>query len=154
MLRGETNLRCGTCGFAGLLLAGLLAVIPLPAYAGHDQDEEDLTYFLPMPPERAKRLLEGGETVLFIDLREPEEFKRERLPGAKSIPLRELNAQHEKIPKAGRVVLYCACGVGNIEEGFAYQTLRNLGYRNVSVLQGGFSEWRRLGYPIETEPRS
>lgn len=154
MLTGELNRRCGGRAFAGLLLAGVLAVIPSPGYAGHDQDEEDLTYFLPMPADRAKSLLEAGEKVLFVDLREPEEFKRERLPGAKSVPLRELNAQHEKIPKAGRVVLYCACGVGNIEEGFAYQTLRNLGYRNVSVLQGGFSEWRRLGYPIETEPRS
>jgi rhodanese-related sulfurtransferase len=137
-----------------LLLSLVVAWMPLPAQAGHDQDEDDLTYFLPTPPERAKRLLDGGETVVFIDLREPEDFKRARLPGARSIPLRELTAQYEKVPKSGRVVLYCACAVGNIEEGFAYQTLRNFGYRNVSVLEGGFSEWRRLGYPVETEPRS
>jgi rhodanese-related sulfurtransferase len=137
-----------------LLLGLFLASSPSPVLAGHDQDEQDLIYFLPILPSRAKSLLDGGETVTFIDLRESEEFKRERLPGAQSIPLKELQARHNKVPKSGRVVLYCTCGVGNIEEAFAYQTLRNLGYRNVSVLEGGISEWRRLGYPIETDPRS
>ncbi len=154
MLTYKDISRWRSSGLLILLLSTTLAFIPVSIQAGHDQDEEDLTYFLPTPPDRAKRLLDSGETLLFIDLREPEEFKRERLPGARSVPLRELNAQHEKIPKTGRVVLYCTCGVGNIEEGFAYQTLRNLGYRNVSVLEGGITEWRRLGYPVETGPRS
>ena len=126
----------------------------LPAQAGHDQVEDDLIYFLPIPPDRAKQLLDGGEQVLFIDIREPEDFKRERLPGAVSIPLKELSAQHEKVPRSGRVVLYCTCGPGNIEEGYSYQLLRDMGYRNISVLQGGITEWQRLGYPVEKGPRS
>lgn len=150
----NTLLRWNACRCAVLLVAILVACTPSPLSAGHDQDEEDLTYFLPMPPERAKSLLDAGEPVVFIDLREPEDFKVVRLPSARSVPLRELQAQHDKVPKTGRVVLYCTCGVGNIEEGFAYQTLRNLGYRNVSVLVGGITEWRRLGYPVDTEPRS
>lgn len=136
-----------------LLLAVLLMSLPSSVLAGHDQDEQDLIYFLPIPPARVKSLLDGGEMVIFIDLREPDEFKRERLPGAQSIPLKDLQARHHKVPKSGRVVLYCTCGVGNIEEAFAYQTLRNLGYRNVSVLEGGISQWQRLGYPLDTEPR-
>ena len=129
-------------------------VIPMPGYAGHDQDEEDLIYFLPMPPTRAKQLLDAGEKILFFDLRDSEEFKRNRLPGAVSLPLQQLQSQQGKVPRAGRVVLYCACPPGKIEEGHSYQLLRNAGYRNVSVLEGGISEWQRLGYPIETEPRS
>jgi rhodanese-related sulfurtransferase len=144
-----SRLRCIT-----LLLGLLAAVTPWPLHAGHDQDEEDLTYFLPIAPERAKQLLDTGEKIVFFDLREPEEFKRERLPGAVSLPLKELPSHMGKVPRAGRVVLYCTCGPGNIEEGYSYQLLRNMGYRNVSVLVGGISEWRRLGYPIETEPRS
>lgn len=138
----------------GLLLSVLVACMPLPVQAGHDQVEDDLIYFLPIAPDRAKQLLDGDEQLLFVDIREPEDFKRERLPRALSIPLRELSAQHEKIPRAGRVVLYCSCPPGNIEEGYSYQLLRDMGYRNVSVLQGGISEWRRLGYPIDTDPRS
>lgn len=154
-MRGRREKRGWRCaGLPVLLLGALVTASPSYVLAGHDQDEQDLTYFLPIPPARAKSLLDGGEPVIFIDLRAPEEFKRTRLPGAQSIPLNELQARHAKVPKSGRVVLYCTCGVGNIEEAFAYQTLRNLGYRNVSVLEGGISEWQRLGYPVDLEPRS
>lgn len=140
----------------GRLFCALFAAFALimPAHAGHDQDEEDLIYFLPMPPARAKQLLDSGEKIFFFDLRDPEEFKRDRLPGAVSLPLQQLQSQQDKVPRAGRVVLYCSCPPGKIEEGYSYQLLRNAGYRNVSVLEGGISEWQRLGHPIETEPRS
>jgi len=136
----------------GALLAALTLV--MPAHAGHDQVEDDLVYFLPIAPARAKELLDAMEKILFFDLREPEEYKREHLPGAVSLPLKQLPSKYAQVPRAGRVVLYCACGPGNIEEGYSYQILRDAGYRNVSVLEGGFAEWQRLRYPTETEPRS
>lgn len=134
-------------------LLGFLA-FAMPAYAGHDQVEDDLTYFLPIAPARAKELLDAGEKVLFVDLREPDDFRREHLPGAMSLPLRELPSHFAKVPRTGRVVLYCSCGPGNIEEGYSYQILREQGYRNVSVLEGGMTEWLRLSYPVEKEPHS
>lgn len=140
-------------GAPHLLLLGILACVPWPVYPGHDQPTDDLVYFLPMPPDRAKRLLDVGENIVFIDLRPAAEFKAERLPRAQSIPLNELSRRHAEIPKTGRVVLYCGCPPGKVEEGYAYQTLRDLGYRNVSVLEGGFAEWRNRGYPVETSAR-
>ena len=138
---------------AGLLVVMALALTPLPNRAGHDQPTEDLVYFLPIAPERAKRLLDGGEKLWFIDLRTAVEFKQRRLPGARSIPLTELERRYHEIPKAGRVVLYCACPPGKVEEASAYQLLRNFGYRNVSVLEGGFEEWVRRGYPVAGDAR-
>lgn len=132
-----------------LLLLSLLVCAPAPSRAGHDQPTDDLVYYLPIAPERAKRLLDVGEKIVFIDLRPSPEFKQQRLPRAQSIPLKELDKRHPEIPKAGRVVLYCGCPPGKVEEGYAYQLLRDLGYRNVSVLEGGFAEWRRRGYPVE-----
>ncbi|MEA2952930.1 MAG: cytochrome c oxidase cbb3-type subunit [Alphaproteobacteria bacterium] len=136
------------------VLGVLLLLAPLPAWAGHDQDEDDLVYFLPIAAEHAKRLLDSGEKLFFFDLRDPEDFKREHLPGARSIPLKQLSKGFQRIPTAGRVVLYCGCPEGRIEEGYAYQLLRQMGYRNVSVLEGGFTEWRKLGYPVETDGSS
>lgn len=133
-----------------LLLLSLLLYISLPVRAGHDQPEEDLIYFLPILPERVKRLLDVGERIQFIDLRLQDEFQRQHLPGARSIPLKELERRHPEVPKSGYVILYCGCPPGKVEEAFAYQWLRHLGYRNVSVLQGGFNEWRKLGYPVES----
>jgi rhodanese-related sulfurtransferase len=150
----KKTLRCRFRLSVGVLLSLLIGWTSLPVQAGHDQVEDDLVYFLPISPDRLKGLLESGEPLFLVDLREPEEFKHGRLPNAHSIPLKELPAQHEKIPRAGRVVLYCSCGPGNIEEGYSYQLLRDMGYRNISVLEGGMSEWQRLGYPVDTEPRS
>jgi len=133
-------------------LAMLLLCLPLsaPCLAGHDQPEEDLVYFLPIAPDRAKRLLDVGEKIVFIDLRSRADFAQQRLPGARSIPLNELEKRYPEVPKTGRVVLYCACPDGRIEEGFSYQLLRDQGYRNVSVLEGGFAAWRARGYPLES----
>jgi rhodanese-related sulfurtransferase len=142
-------LRLITCALGGILLLS-----SVPSRAGHDQVEDDLVYFLPIAAEHAKRLLDSGEKLFFFDLREPEDFKREHLPGARSIPLKQLSKGFQRIPTAGRVVLYCSCPDGNIEEGYAYQLLRQMGYRNVSVLEGGFREWKRLDYPVETDGSS
>jgi rhodanese-related sulfurtransferase len=135
----------------GMLLTMIAAIMPLSAYAGHDVPEDDPNYYLPMPPDRARDLLEAGEHLLFVDLRTPDEFKKDRITGAMSLPLADLPSQYEeKIPHSGRVVLYCACPPGNNQEGESFRLLRDGGYRNVTVLVGGISEWRKLGYPIET----
>ncbi len=135
-------------------LSGMLILAPLASWAGHDQVEDDLVYFLRIQPDRVKQLLDSGEQLWLVDLRDAEEFKRQHLPGAHSLPLKQLQKSFQKIPRTGRVVLYCSCPGGNIDEGYSYQLLRELGYRNVSVLEGGFAEWTRLGYPVETDDSS
>lgn len=134
-------------GFGWILLAASL-VTTLSIRAGHDQPTEDLVYFLPIAAERAKQLLDSGEKLIFIDLREPAAFAARRLPGARSIPLKELPQRLEEVPKTGRVVLYCGCPPGKVEEAYAYQLLRDNGYRNVSVLAEGFEGWGQRGYPL------
>jgi rhodanese-related sulfurtransferase len=152
MSNQPTELRHG--GFIAWVLGGMLLLAPVPLWAGHDQVEDDLVYFLRITPDHVKQLLDAGEKIIFFDLREPEDFKRDHLPGAKSLPLQQLTTRFQRIPMAGRVVLYCTCAEGNIEEGHAYQLLRQMGYRNVSVLDGGITEWRRLGYPLEMDGSS
>lgn len=137
-----TGVRTSRC------LLALAFAIALGARAGHDQPTEDLVYFLPIAAERAKLLLDKGEQMIFIDLRPAEEFAARRLPGARSIPLKELPQRLEEIPKSGRVVLYCGCPPGQVEEGYAYQLLRDSGRRNISVLAGGIEAWMQRGYPL------
>jgi rhodanese-related sulfurtransferase len=139
---------------AGWMLAVALVLAPPSSWAGHDQVEDDLVFFLRIKPDHVKQLLDAGEKIIFFDLREPDEFKQDHLPGARSLPLKQLITRFQRIPMVGRVVLYCTCAEGNIEEGHAYQLLRQMGYRNVSVLDGGITEWRRLGYPLETDGSS
>ena len=102
---------------------------------------------LAIPAEYAKRLLDEGDRPIFIDLRPVEEFRKGRLPRARSLPISELRRRFAEVPRTGRVILYCACPPEEIQAG--YQYLRDQGYRNLSVMEEGFPGWVKRGYPVE-----
>lgn len=118
-------------------------VAPLPAAAGHGPDWTVLT----IKAEYLKRFLDGEQKVAPIDLRPEEEYRKGHVPGARSLPLSELRSRFEEVPKTGLVVLYCACPLREIEA--AYHFLRGLSYRNLAVMDEGFSVWVMKGYPVE-----
>ena len=129
-----------------LAIFGLVAVAPIVAHAGHDDE-----YIEPISAERVKKLIEGGEKFAFVDLRPAGDFQKGHLPGALSIPITELPKRLGEIPKAGRVVLYCACPPGGVDESYSYLMLRGKGYRNVAVLENGFSAWTQRKFPTESK---
>jgi rhodanese-related sulfurtransferase len=128
---------------AALIVCLVLGGAARPVGAGHGTGGPVLA----IPAEYAKRLLDEGDRPIFIDLRPESDYRRARLPGARSLPLPDLPRRHAEIPRAGRVVLYCACGESEIQG--AYQFLRDQGYRNVSVMEEGFPGWTKRGYPVE-----
>ena len=129
-----------------LAVIGLIAIAPMAAQAGHDDE-----YIEPISAERVKKLLDGGEKIAFVDLRPAGDFHKARLPGALSIPIAELSKRLVEIPKAGRVVLYCACPPGGVDESYSYLMLRGKGYRNVTVLENGYSAWAQRKFPTESK---
>jgi rhodanese-related sulfurtransferase len=130
-------------------MIGLLGVWPELTQAGHEFDETIDT----IKAEQVKLLLNAGEKLLLVDLRPVKEFKEKRLPGARSIPVTELDKRFSEIPKTGRVVLYCGCPPGGADESYSYLYLRDQGYRNVSVMEAGFSKWVKQKYPTESGGR-
>jgi rhodanese-related sulfurtransferase len=128
------------------MIAALLAMVATPSYAGHDDE-----YVEVISAERIKKLLDGGEKIVFVDLRPAGDYQKARLPGAMSIPIADLAKRYGDIPKAGRVVLYCACPPGGLDESYSYLMLRGKGYHNVVMLEDGFAAWTRRKYP--TEPK-
>ncbi len=92
-------------------------------------------------------LRERPEAVI-IDVREATEWEQGHLPGAIHISKSYIEQRCEAaIPDHDApVVLYCASGVRSL---FAAQTLRELGYTNVSSMSGGFQGWKSQGLPWE-----
>ena len=133
--------------FAVGLVVLRLAFWSSAAEAGHDEE-----YIDTIPAERVKRLADSGEKIFFVDLRSLNEFQKIRLPGARSIPIGELQKRFAEIPKSGRVILYCACPSGGVDEAYGYLTLRDKGHRNVSVLEEGIAGWVKRKYPVDTGP--
>ncbi len=126
-----------------LMTIVLLLFLPRVGESGHGGDQLEV-----IAPERVKFLLDNREKILFIDLRTAKEFKQKRLPGARSLPIAELEKRFGEIPKTGRVILYCACQPG--EDSYAYFFLLDQGYLNVTVMEEGFPGWVKRKYAVET----
>jgi sulfur-carrier protein adenylyltransferase/sulfurtransferase len=95
----------------------------------------------------ARELLETGDPVI-VDVREQDEWDEGHIPGAIHIPRGNLESRIESaVPgRDGAVVIYCASGN---RSAFAAKTLEELGYEEVASLAGGFTDWKRNGFPVE-----
>ncbi|GIW29733.1 MAG: transferase [Meiothermus sp.] len=98
-------------------------------------------------PQQAQELLE--EKVLFVDVREAEEFANSRIPGAKLVPLSEFAGRAAELPEDEPVVLYCRSG-GRSAQAAAWLAAK--GYARVLNLDGGILAWYRAGLPLDTVP--
>jgi rhodanese-related sulfurtransferase len=129
----------------------LSAVLVLAFWAGVTNgahDAEDVVDIV--TPERVKYFLDNKEALSIIDLRPAQEFQARRLPGARSIPMKELEKNLARIPKAGRVILYCDCPQTTLVQD-AYQVLKDdHGYRNVAIMPEGIKGWLQRKFPVET----
>jgi molybdopterin/thiamine biosynthesis adenylyltransferase/rhodanese-related sulfurtransferase len=96
---------------------------------------------------RARELLEENDPLV-LDVREQDEWDEGHLPGAIHIPRGNLESRIERAePDRSRaIVVYCAAGN---RSAFAAKTLEELGYEDVVSLSGGFTDWKRNGFPIE-----
>jgi molybdopterin/thiamine biosynthesis adenylyltransferase/rhodanese-related sulfurtransferase len=86
--------------------------------------------------------------ALFVDVREQDEWDEGHIPGAVHIPRGHLESRIEAAApdKARPVVVYCA---GGSRSAFAAKSLEELGYENVVSLAGGYTDWKRNGYPTQ-----
>ena len=116
---------------------------------GSKKDEwlSDLRSSIPeVSPEEVDALLRdnGNDEVTVVDVREGEEHRAGHLPGAIHLPRGFLELQAEaKLPdRRKKIIAYCAGGVRSL---FAAETLRRMGYENVSSMTGGFTRWKQNG---------
>lgn len=80
-----------------------------------------------------------------IDVRAPEEFAEEHMPGSIDVPLEQLGQRSSELPEAPQLVLICASGRRSAE---GADLLVSRGITAVSV-EGGLQAWKEAGHPIE-----
>jgi adenylyltransferase/sulfurtransferase len=91
-----------------------------------------------MTPRELKERLDRGEPIIVVDVREPQEYQINRIPGSKLIPLGELPQRYEELDQNAALVMQCKSGVRSAK---ATGFLRSIGFRNVRNLQGGILAW-------------
>jgi rhodanese-related sulfurtransferase len=100
-------------------------------------------------PEEAARMLREGATL--VDVREPDEHARERIPGARNLPLSRLE-EAELAVQQGRPVLF-HCRSGARTEGHAQRLAAKAGGCEAYVVAGGLEAWKRAGLPVAEDRR-
>jgi rhodanese-related sulfurtransferase len=90
------------------------------------------------------RVRSGEVTVL--DVRPPEEYRAGHIPGALSVPLRELEQRLSDLPRDREIVAYCR-GPYCVLAVEAVRILRAQGFRAIR-LEDGVQDLRAQGFPV------
>src|SRR5882672_1850356 len=101
-----------------------------------------------MTPEALKTLLAGKAQFAFIDVREAGEYNTSHIPGSSLMSRRHLEFQLSlAVPYKGAHVILCDDDGRRVP--LAAATVERMGYRRVSVLDGGINRWVSRDYPTE-----
>ncbi|MBI4265060.1 MAG: molybdopterin-synthase adenylyltransferase MoeB [Acidobacteria bacterium] len=85
-----------------------------------------------------KRRLDAGDDLFILDVREPNEYQINRIPGSTLIPLGELPRRYQELDPDREIVAHCKMGGRSAK---AQEFLGSVGFRKVKNLRGGILEW-------------
>jgi len=89
-------------------------------------------------PVELKKKLDAGETPFILDVREPNEYQINKIPGSTLIPLGELPRRYQELPKDRQIVTQCKMGGRSAK---AQDFLKTVGFSDVLNLKGGILKW-------------
>ena len=114
------------------------------AYLGARDRIEEVTI-----DELADRLDRGRAVV--IDVRPTHEYAAGHIPGARSVPIDQLDDALDSLPRSREIIAYCR-GPYCVYADDAVRLLRDRGFK-ARRLDSGYPEWERTGLPTITELR-
>lgn len=114
---------------------------------GSDLIEEARQRIKEVTPAEAMRMREGDPGIVYLDVREPNEWNLGRIPGALFIARGNLESRVEAtIPRDKKIIIYCARGN---RSALAADTMQQMGYDDVSSMSQGFIGWVDAGGEVE-----
>jgi rhodanese-related sulfurtransferase len=103
--------------------------------------------FVETEPRAIEQWVREGSCAL-IDVREPDEFARERIAGSRLMPLSKFEAESLSAPGVRRLVFHCKGGRRSAE---AAQRAAMFVAPDVEVhsMRGGIEQWKADGLPVQ-----
>jgi len=118
------------------------------------QTDTSLIYTI-VGPEDFLTLIRFKENAVLLDVRLPFEYRKGHIEKSINVPIK-LN--HKKflrkvsfIPEESVILIYCESDVRSIS---AARRMYDAGYRNIYILEGGITAWKRKLLPLESERRT
>jgi rhodanese-related sulfurtransferase len=87
--------------------------------------------------------------AVLLDVRERDEFLSVRVEGALFVPMSQLGARVQEIPRDRPIMVICASGSRSVN---ATGYLLAAGWEDVGSVAGGVSAWERMGLPVKRGP--
>lgn len=103
-----------------------------------------------LSPEAARRLIDDG--AILLDIREADEFARERIPGARNLALSRLETAAPGANGAKSIVFHCRSGART--QANAARLAAHAGPAcEAYLLEGGLEAWKKAGLPVALDRR-
>lgn len=99
-------------------------------------------------PSDFKKGLSTTKNYILLDVRTPEEFAKGYLTGAININFFDKSFKDKvaQLPLSKPIYVYCAVGGRSAK---ASALLANLNRREILNMEGGFSAWQKLNFPVQ-----
>jgi len=94
-----------------------------------------------------KKIFDGEDQFILLDVRSEEEFNAAHLPGALNVERGRIEWIIPNIIKKTDRTIYVYCQDGR-RSAFATERLLEIGYTNTSHIENGFLGWVTEGYPV------
>ena len=104
-----------------------------------------------LAPAELRSLLAKADRLQLVDVREQAEFASGRIPGARLLPLGELQRGAAELDRSRPVVCVCRSGKRSAQ---AVEKLVALGFDQVHQLDGGLTAWEQAGFALEKDERA
>ncbi|WP_066417143.1 rhodanese-like domain-containing protein [Halorubrum aethiopicum] len=101
-------------------------------------------------PAALAALLEDGEDVRIVDIRDERAFDRGHLPDSESIPFPELTTRVAELEGAERIVTVCPHGIASRQAAQLIGSYEGTADARVESLRGGVEAWQEGGHELET----
>ncbi|MGE5327300.1 MAG: rhodanese-like domain-containing protein, partial [Deltaproteobacteria bacterium] len=89
--------------------------------------------------------LASPQPPVVLDVRAPQEWKKQRLACSRNVPLNRLREGLAEVPRGQNVVVHCA---GGYRSAIAASLLRQAGFDRVEDLVGGIGAWQAAQLPV------
>ena len=132
-----------------LLVVSLIAAGCAPAPAAPAPAANAPAAVLPAEISVAEAAARRDAGAFVLDVRQPDEWNEAHISGATLIPLDQLEARLNEVPRDKEVVVVCRSG-NRSKAG--RDILKNAGFPQVTSMSGGLTQWKAAGYPTATGP--
>jgi rhodanese-related sulfurtransferase len=123
------------------ILVLILALLSVSASAAEFQQ---------IKPDELKKMIESNNAdFLVVDAQPKGAYTAGHVQGAINLPWAPELQKPKNLPKNKMLIIYCDCGHEEDAIDTATQLAEKWGYTNLKLLEGGWSKWQELGYPVE-----